>query len=106
LSRRDAGAGRGRSDQEGRLSFDGFRRRRYPDFPHESTSDQLFSEEQFEVYRALGFHATRRMLRGWDYVAVPTGPTIWRGRNRPGIWGAARRMQLARPQSLNSARRP
>ncbi len=31
--------------------------RRYPTFPHESTGDQFFSEEQFEVYRALGFHA-------------------------------------------------
>jgi Patatin-like phospholipase len=30
---------------------------RYPLFPHESTGDQFFSEEQFEVYRALGFHA-------------------------------------------------
>ncbi|WP_370906550.1 hypothetical protein M728_005777 (plasmid) [Ensifer sp. WSM1721] len=31
--------------------------RRYPDFPHEATSDQFFSEEQMEAYRALGFHA-------------------------------------------------
>jgi len=30
---------------------------RYPLFPHESTADQFFTEEQFEVYRALGFHA-------------------------------------------------
>lgn len=27
-----------------------------PDFPHESTSDQFFSESQFESYRALGRH--------------------------------------------------
>lgn len=71
-------------------------KRRYPAFPHEPTADQLFSEEQFEVYRALGFHATRRMLRGWDQVAVPTGPAIWRGRARRGIWDAARRALLAR----------
>jgi hypothetical protein len=32
-------------------------KRRYPLFPHESTADQFFTEEQFEVYRALGFHA-------------------------------------------------
>lgn len=32
--------------------------RRYPSFPHEATSDQFFSEEQMEAYRALGFHAT------------------------------------------------
>ncbi|MBM3628700.1 MAG: hypothetical protein FJX21_12860 [Alphaproteobacteria bacterium] len=31
--------------------------RRNPSFPHETTGDQFFSEEQFEVYRALGFHA-------------------------------------------------
>ncbi len=72
-------------------------KRRNPAFPHEPTADQLFSEEQFEVYRALGFHATRRMLRGWDQVAVPTGPAIWRGRARRGIWDAARSMLLARP---------
>jgi hypothetical protein len=30
---------------------------RYALFPHESTADQFFTEEQFETYRALGFHA-------------------------------------------------
>ena len=30
--------------------------RRNPAFPHEGTGDQFFSEEQFEMYRALGFH--------------------------------------------------
>ena len=28
-----------------------------PRFPHESTSDQWFGEQQFESYRALGLHA-------------------------------------------------
>ena len=28
-----------------------------PEFPHESTADQFFSESQFESYRALGRHA-------------------------------------------------
>ena len=32
-------------------------KRRYPRFPHETTLDQMFSEEQFEAYRALGYHA-------------------------------------------------
>jgi len=32
-------------------------KRRYSAFPHETTLDQLFTEEQFEAYRALGFHA-------------------------------------------------
>ena len=36
--------------------------RRYPSFPHEATSDQFFSEEQMEAYRALGFHAMSRAL--------------------------------------------
>src|SRR5205807_7962349 len=31
-------------------------KRRNPAFPHETTGDQFFSEEQFEAYRALGFH--------------------------------------------------
>ena len=37
-------------------------KRRYPAFPHESTGDQFFGEEQFEAYRALGFHAMRSVL--------------------------------------------
>ncbi|RVJ44662.1 patatin-like phospholipase family protein [Sinorhizobium meliloti] len=36
--------------------------RRYPDFPHEATSDQFFSEERMEAYRALGFHAVNAAL--------------------------------------------
>ena len=31
-------------------------KRRNPSFPHETTTDQFFTEEQFEAYRALGFH--------------------------------------------------
>jgi hypothetical protein len=42
--------------------------RRYNRFPHETTGDQFFSEEQFEVYRALGFHMTHGMLCGRDEV--------------------------------------
>ncbi|MFM9116115.1 MAG: hypothetical protein ACKOU6_08150, partial [Planctomycetota bacterium] len=30
---------------------------RNPDFPHQTTADQVFDEEQFEAYRALGEHA-------------------------------------------------
>ncbi len=36
---------------------------RYPLFPHESTSDQFFSEEQFEVYRSLGFHCAHNLFQ-------------------------------------------
>jgi hypothetical protein len=42
-------------------------------FPHETTMEQLFSEEQFECYRALGEHIGRRMISGMDKVSV-SGP--------------------------------
>ncbi|WP_018387369.1 patatin-like phospholipase family protein [Ancylobacter sp. FA202] len=45
-------------------------KRRREGFPHETTMDQLFSEEQFEVYRALGFHAMHRLLMDLDSVAA------------------------------------
>ena len=41
-----------------------------PAFPQESTMDQLFSEEQFEVYRALGEHIGRRLVGGDDSPSV------------------------------------
>ena len=41
---------------------------RNPSFPHETTGDQFFSEEQFEVYRALGNHAMRKTLAGEAHV--------------------------------------
>ena len=44
--------------------------RRYRAFPHESTGDQFFTEEQFEVYRALGFHAMHGFLAGRDDVVA------------------------------------
>jgi hypothetical protein len=42
----------------------------YPRFPHETAADQLFSEEQFEAYRALGEHIARRFLDGRDEVVA------------------------------------
>ncbi len=38
-------------------------RARWPDYPHQSTADQFFSEDQFEAYRALGEHICKAMLR-------------------------------------------
>jgi hypothetical protein len=35
----------------------------HPDFPHQSTIDQWFTESQFESYRALGFEITDGLLR-------------------------------------------
>lgn len=46
-------------------------KRMQPTFPQESTSDQFFTEEQFEAYRALGEHIVRRMLDGSDPVSAP-----------------------------------
>ena len=34
-----------------------------PDFPHQSTSKQLFSETQFEAYRVLGEHIAQDLFR-------------------------------------------
>jgi len=42
-------------------------KKRYPLFPHESTADQFFTEEQFEVYRALGFHSAFGLFERRDY---------------------------------------
>lgn len=47
--------------------------RRNATFPHETTGDQFFSEEQFEVYRALGFHMAHGFLAGDHHVAVGPG---------------------------------
>ena len=47
--------------------------RRNETFPHESTGDQFFSEEQFEVYRALGFHAVDSTLSGDAVVQSSKG---------------------------------
>jgi hypothetical protein len=45
-------------------------KRRNPDFPQESTMEQLFSEEQLEAYRALGEHIGRRFSRGEDEATL------------------------------------
>jgi hypothetical protein len=47
-----------------------------PDFPHQLTIDQWFTESQFESYRALGFEITdgilKRALQDPDCAANPT----------------------------------
>jgi hypothetical protein len=40
-------------------------------FPQESTLEQLFSQEQFECYRALGEHIASRFLDGKDLIELP-----------------------------------
>lgn len=39
-------------------------RQEYPAFPHESTADQFFSEQQFEAYRWLGYHVANKAVAG------------------------------------------
>ena len=34
-----------------------------PDFPHQTTLDQFFDQEQFEAYRELGVHAAEGLFR-------------------------------------------
>jgi hypothetical protein len=50
-------------------------RKRNPAFPHETTADQFFTEEQFEAYRALGFHMVDGFFRRTDeFSCLSTGP--------------------------------
>jgi Patatin-like phospholipase len=44
-------------------------KKRYWAFPHETTLDQMFSEEQFEAYRALGYHAANGLFDRRDDFA-------------------------------------
>ncbi|MEX1027234.1 MAG: patatin-like phospholipase family protein [Candidatus Paceibacterota bacterium] len=37
--------------------------RLHPDFPHQTTADQFFEEDQYEAYRALGCHVAGEALR-------------------------------------------
>jgi hypothetical protein len=48
----------------------------HPDFPHQSTLDQFFDEEQFEAYRQLGVHAadglfSRALMSNSNPTSVP-----------------------------------
>lgn len=43
-----------------------------PDFPHETTTDEFYSETQFESYRSLGFHMINSICSG-EGKAVCTG---------------------------------
>lgn len=70
---------------------------RYPSFPHETTGDQFFSEEQFEVYRNLGFHVVQGFFSGHDRGAVTT-PKRSRAEKAGGAGSAD---EVPRPQSKN-----
>ncbi len=44
-----------------------------PQFPHESTSDQWFSESQFESYRTLGLHTITSICQDWEHARQQFG---------------------------------
>ncbi|GLR84413.1 hypothetical protein [Bradyrhizobium iriomotense] len=46
----------------------------HPTFPHETTTDQWFTESQFESYRSLGLEITNGILQG--NIAMPDGRTL------------------------------
>jgi hypothetical protein len=51
-----------------------------PEFPHESTADQFFSESQFESYRALGRHAFNEICSNYESgkaTFANTYPTVY-----------------------------
>jgi len=43
-------------------------RSNHPEYPHQSTADQFFGEDQFEAYRALGEHCCEGMLAGVEGI--------------------------------------
>jgi hypothetical protein len=55
---------------------------RSPSYPHESTTDQFFSETQFEVYRWLGFHAAGKMLAGEEGIDIGVFAPLLAGNDR------------------------
>ena len=44
--------------------------RKDPQFPHDSTSDQLYTDQKFEAYRALGERAGVKAVKVMDRVAA------------------------------------
>ena len=46
-------------------------RHRNPTFPHQTTADQFFDEDQFEAYRALGLHIAELALDGKHKAEKP-----------------------------------
>jgi hypothetical protein len=45
---------------------------KHPSFPHQTTADQWFDEQQFEAYRELGYHVARESLRPISEVSTAT----------------------------------
>ena len=76
-------------------------------FPHEPTSDQFFSESQFESYRALGRHAINDICCNYpdrDSTARPRIPIAKQFRNVPHfaefVEGKARSSRVVPPEQV------
>jgi len=65
-------------------------KRRNRAFPHETTGDQFFGEEQLEAYRALGFHIMKGLLTGDAPLAVRSPPDETEDSTRKRIWDEVR----------------
>src|SRR5271165_1468406 len=48
----------------------------HPTFPHETTTDQWFTESQFESYRTLGFEVASSILKDEDKIVVQKEPKV------------------------------
>lgn len=57
-------------------------RRQNPDFPHQSTGDQIYDEAQFEAYRRLGECAAESLFRG-ELTGLSTNPQTESTRDDP-----------------------
>jgi hypothetical protein len=77
-------------------------KRRHPAFPHETTNDQFFSEEQLEVYRALGFHIMKGLLTGSEPFAVIAGEKETEDRARQRILDKVRVAFLGAPPTAEA----
>ena len=67
-------------------------------FPHESTTDQFFTEDQFEAYRRLGEHIVEGVMHE---VFGDTPPKTY-----PDLIAAVKRYHLTRAQRMKAATRP
>ena len=58
----------------------------HPEFPHESTADQFFTEDQFESYRKLGYDSAKRTFRDSTLKSVQAEELEGFGQELRDIW--------------------
>lgn len=76
-------------------------RESHPDFPHESTGDQFYGEDQFESYRALGydiaFNVFEKGLSAYEWIDIERTMPDVQG-NRDALAGSDKRYKTYRPE--------